>query len=28
MTRLKLFKRHMYGRARFDVLRRRALHAA
>jgi hypothetical protein len=28
ITRLKLLKRHMYGRAKFDLLRRRALHAA
>jgi transposase len=28
MTRLKLLKRHMYGRAKFDLLRRRVLHAA
>jgi transposase len=28
ITRLKLLKRHMYGRARFDLLRRRVLHAA
>ena len=28
ITWLKLLKRHMYGRARFDLLRRRVLHAA
>ena len=28
ITRLKLLKRHMYGRAKFDLLRRRVLHAA
>jgi len=28
ITRLKLLKRKMYGRARFDLLRRRVLHAA
>ena len=28
ITRLKLLKRQMYGRARFDLLRRRVLHAA
>jgi transposase len=28
ITRLKLLKRHMYGRATFDLLRRRVLHAA
>jgi len=28
ITRLKLLKRKMYGRARFDVLRLRVLHAA
>ena len=28
ITRLKLLKRHMYGRANFDLLRLRALHAA
>lgn len=27
-NRLKLLKRHMYGRANFDLLRLRALHAA
>jgi transposase len=28
ITRLKLVKRAMYGRASFDLLRRRVLHAA
>lgn len=28
ITRLKLLKRQMYGRAKFDLLRRRVLHAA
>src|SRR6185312_11864055 len=28
ITRLKLIKRQMYGRASFDLLRRRVLHAA
>jgi transposase len=28
ITRLKLLKRHMYGRAKFDLLRLRVLHAA
>ncbi|MPR13388.1 transposase, partial [Microvirga tunisiensis] len=28
ITRLKLFKRSMYGRANFDLLRRRVLLAA
>ena len=28
MTRLKLLKRRMYGRAKFDLLRLRVLHAA
>jgi transposase len=28
MTRLKLIKREMYGRARFDLLRLRVIHAA
>ena len=28
ITRLKLLKRHMYGRAKFDLLRLRLLHAA
>ena len=28
ITRLKAIKRSMYGRAKFDLLRRRALHAA
>ena len=28
ITRLKLLKRKMYGRAKFDLLRRRVLHAA
>ena len=28
ITRLKLLKRQMYGRAQFDVLRLRVLHAA
>jgi transposase len=28
ITRLKLLKRHMYGRAKFDLLRLRVLHTA
>ena len=28
ITRLKLLKRHMYGRAKFDLLRTQVLHAA
>jgi transposase len=28
INRLKFLKRQMYGRARFDLLRRRVLHAA
>ena len=28
ITRLKLLKRQMYGRAKFDLLRQRVLHAA
>ena len=28
VTRLKLLKRQMYGRAKFDLLRQRVLHAA